>query len=394
MLTHAESGAKTTLSAIAIATSLGVATFGQPAYADPPAPVLTCDARATLSRTGTKLVVHSPGTDQQRRLASMLPLRFGPFDRGIYGFEWVLFFLDEPIPGENARFHQADLLVRLEGPRSPWFRLTGPDPGGPQLVVSDPHPPSSVVRPATPNPMLPLFVVDATEEDTRSDVSLQYLIDLRPGRPRVPAFLECVGIIAWGACGVWDAAYADAHGPVACAWDATRDDFHCHETLKVETPWGGRSADREYWLLSPPEPPAAREARVSARLAPLVLAASHASAQGRQIDTIGPVRPVATLTRPAGGSLVLLGAAGDSSFFGARFLLGVLAKDGSVRVNPMVQPDLLPSFWNPDESEKSVVVPGEPHPGRLSFRAVRLASPAPGTSILRVKSPRDRLLRG
>lgn len=159
-----------------------------PAHAEEPVVgVLTCDAVAELSSpSGSKLVVHDPGPEQRRRLAAARPWRFGPFDVRVYGFEWVLFFLDEPAPRDDPRYRRGDLLVRLEGPRSPWLRMVGPDlrPNLPQLIVgAEGDGRNGVVRFATPDPAVPLFLVQATSDDQRSEVSLQYLIDFLPSSP-------------------------------------------------------------------------------------------------------------------------------------------------------------------------------------------------------------------
>lgn len=92
------------------------------------------------------------------------------------------------------------------------------------------------------------------------------------------------------------------------------------------------------------------------------------------------------LARPAGVRLVLLGAAGGSSSFGARFLLGVVAKDGSVRVSPVNESELSPPFWTLSEFDGAPVpVAGTVDPGDLSFRAVTLVSPERGPTILRIR---------
>jgi hypothetical protein len=368
---------------------LGAAMVPTPARTEESVPAFACEARASLSApSGARLVAHHPAADQQRRLAAAEPRRFGPFDRAAYGFEWVLFYVDVAGPGEDwGRFEPADVLLRFEGPRSPWFRIAGLETSGPQLIVcraSDAE--HGAVRRATPDSTLPLFVVEATTEDTRSDVTLQYLIDLRPGRPRVPALLECVEMIAWGACGVWDASYASVSGPIACSWQGDDADFRCQETQGIEAPWGGRSAVREFMLLSPPEAEAVREARVSSELAGLARACAAGPSARRDVDAIGPVHCVTVLARVGGGSLVLLGAAGSSSSFGARFFLGTVAKDGSAQVRLVIERDLSPSFWRLGEFDgRPLAVPGTPQPGELSFRAWPLASVERGPTILRVR---------
>jgi hypothetical protein len=243
-----------------------------------------------------------------------------------------------------------------------------------------------VARLATPDPALPLFVVEATEEETRSAVSLQYLIDLRPGRARVPALLECVEVVAWGGCGAFDAGYGSVSGPIACVWEAAQGDFHCREMQGIGTLWGDRSAVREYLLLSKREPDTVVASRVSSQLSELVAAAASAPSAHREVQTLGPVHSFATLPRPGGGRLVLMGAAGVSSSFGARFLLGVVENDGAVRAGTVDESELSPSFWAPGElDDGSAVVHGTPTPGELSFRAFTLASTKPGPTVLRVR---------
>jgi len=280
--------------AAAVALSVGVVFTSPLGGAEPEErSAIACDLRGDLSvPSGRRLVVHHPGPEQERRLAAARPRSFGPFDRGVYGFERVLFYVDVPEPDGSWRVQEADLLIRLDGPRSPWFRMveSGRRAELPQLSMSR-GPEGQNVRAATPDPAVPLFVVELTMNDGRSDVTSQYLVDLRPGRPRVPALLECVEVLSWGACGAWDAGYSWPSGPVACAWERDRGDFQCRETSAVSTPWGSRTSVREFALLSAPEREETRATRLASELGAFAASAAGDPSARRDVETIGPSTP-------------------------------------------------------------------------------------------------------
>jgi hypothetical protein len=110
------------------------------------------------------------------------------------------------------------------------------------------------LQPATPDASLPLFVLRYHSQLTGNSGiarnSHQLLLDLRSGRPEIPAAADCVDWeVTLGTCG--ERANRDFyHDNLHCVWQTPADDFHC----KLETLFSGgvpyRRAERDFYLIA------------------------------------------------------------------------------------------------------------------------------------------------
>jgi len=180
-----------------------------------------------------------------------------------------------PLPGADLRTTaRLKLAVRLVGPRGEqWFgleqqngnakaplnkllyvgrELTGGDDQSDQSDGQNSEGSSGPwlkVAPATPDPALPIFVLQYEFQDqvktATSTVENRLLVDLRSGRPQLKA-VQCIDWESAGACGA-PAASSIANN-LRCLWDNAARDFRCTMTEAFGPSTAMRAASRDFYL--------------------------------------------------------------------------------------------------------------------------------------------------
>lgn len=193
-----------------------------------------------------------------------------------HGFTSVGFYGQRvPLPGADLKTTgRVKLAVRLVGPRGDrWFdlepqnadakaplnkllyvgrELTG---GDDQSDQSDPQTneggaPWLKIAPATPDPALPIFVLQYEFQDqvksASSTVENRLLVDLRSGRPQLSRAVQCIDWESAGACGAPASSIASN---LHCAWENAARDFRCTMTEAFGPSTAIRAATRDFYLL-------------------------------------------------------------------------------------------------------------------------------------------------
>jgi hypothetical protein len=360
---------------------------------------LRCDTGAQDRSTETRLVASSVTPPSTPQLKTNPSWKFGPFNRRLYGFDYVTFFIDEVGPFEDGlggEYGPIDVVVRVEGTETALLRVRpqrvsdaqrGALYGARGLAAAQdgsytPH----TIRLATNNGALPLFVVELGKGDWRGDVTDTFLLDLRRNRKRVPLRFTCVGDRISGACGAFDVSYQFAQENIHCPWSDTDREFHCEVEERVETTWGSRVATR-YLPLSGQRDPGVAVERESATQVEQLARRFVSKQEGPPVDTgkWGLVHAIVAVPAEAGGSLVLLGTAGLSTRFGARFLVVKLDRNSRATLHPAADAPIQPAYWQDLREVTEVIVSGRPGRSELSFGAQRLESSSDVTTLLRVR---------
>jgi len=191
------------------------------------------------------------------------------------------------------------------------------------------------VAPATPDPSLPVFLLQYEFQDqvktASSTVETRLLVDLRSGRPQLSKAIQCVGWESAGACGA-PAASAIANN-LRCLWDAAARDFHC----TMSSPFGAstalRPATRDFYLLGgKPAPAEWSSAETPPNIETLAVRLSKdpaASASNRIVPGFGPVTLLARYKDMVPGSEVFLFASpGAQANVSAQFSLVTVPAQG------------------------------------------------------------------
>jgi hypothetical protein len=360
---------------VGVALLCGASTAAAQAAAQPA--VLSCDSQAEIVRERLpRLAAYQPGALQLAALKKAWHRRFGPFNRATYGFSSVDFYLRSPNPSEDfdGEYGPAEIVVRL-GSRTPrWFKVV---PSGdkyadermlfaPKDIGADSE--SEAVRLATNDPRLPLFIVHLGEAGFRGSVEWQHVIDLRPNRRRMPVAIECTTLENQGACGTWDAQYRDTSTNVSCAWEPKLGDFRCAMTVRLQTPWGGRTSHIEQTLIDTGRLPLRSLDGVLQRLAkagPGDIDAALAAVS----EFTGPARLVMQRPTPDGGKWMLVGVAGRASFFDARFTV-IRVQNGQPTVHDAIELPLGPDYWlnGSDSTHPAIALRGRVTPSALAMQ--------------------------
>lgn len=217
------------------------------------------------------------GQDAIEQWQARPALAFDGFDENRYGFRQIaLYRWREPVQRESDSgdsgsadadaVYRAQLAVRLMGARGDqWFELNagtgekatpdellylqaGADAGGDGEQAAAAMAQAFSIRPATPDPALPLFLLDFSySTPATGPVVNRLLLDARSGTPQISRAVQCMQAQPAGA-GVCDVPDRTLYDNLRCAWESASADFHCAMT----SPFGGgntaRSARRDFYL--------------------------------------------------------------------------------------------------------------------------------------------------
>ena len=201
-------------------------------------------------------------------------LAFEGFDEKKYGFRQIAFYRwREPLElggDSTAPMAGAILAVRLVGSHGDrWFEwepisANADDPhsatprdllyiqagqeGETPEQVSDSLVQSFIVRPASSDPTLPLFLLEfGYTANSTGPVLNRLLLDARTGKPEISKAVQCVEPPA--ANGTCDSPKRITYDHLSCSWDQPAGDFRCNMT----SPFGedsGRLAARPFYLFA------------------------------------------------------------------------------------------------------------------------------------------------
>lgn len=109
------------------------------------------------------------------------------------------------------------------------------------------------IKPATPNPSVPLFLLDYAYNDSGANASGTIrnllLLDLYKAAPRVAKAAQCINWEGGGACEAPDtsAAFRDT---LNCSWDPAENDFRCTLVAAYGGEFSTLTGQRTFYLLS------------------------------------------------------------------------------------------------------------------------------------------------
>ena len=254
------------------------------------------------------------------------------------------------------------------------------------LPEGQPDVPDSI-RLATPS-RVPLFAVGLDHYDTLSTSADIFLVDLRRNRKRLPLSFTCVDDLIAGSCGAYDTPYQSPQVTLDCQWRDSAREFHCRVEERAEATWGARVSTADLPLSGQPDPGVAVGKESTEQVERL--ARRTVSKQGPSfVDTgqWGIVHAIDVVPAESGGSLVLLGAAGLSSRFGARFLVVKLDRDLGATLYSVTDVPIRPAYWQHvyDNDLTEIIIGGRPSRSNLSFAVQRLESSRDLKALVRVR---------
>ena len=260
------------------------------------------------------------GQDAIEQWQARPALAFDGFDEKRYGFRQVAFYRwREPLQAQTDNggsgtadadsVYRVQLAVRLMGARGDqWFELNsangekatpdellymeaGADAGGDEEQAAAAIAQTFSIRPATPDPALPLFLLDFSySSPATGPVVNRLLLDARPGSPQISKAVQCMQGQP-DAGGVCDVADRTVYDNLRCAWEAATGDFHCAMTSPFGGGNSGRIARRDFYLFS--DKPALPDwyAQSPADLGALAiqLRSQTGTASGVMVPGLGPV---------------------------------------------------------------------------------------------------------
>lgn len=301
-------------------------------------------------------------------------LAFDGFDEKRYGFHQIALYrwrvplqsqdASEPEPDSGAAgaqsVYRAALAVRLMGVRGDrWFEL---NPSGPQRATPDDllymqtaadttgdqedsgtqdQSAASIaqsfsIRPATPDPALPIFVLDFSySSGAAGSVSNRLLLDARGGKPQISRAVQCVG--SEPGDGVCNVPGSTTYDNLRCAWEPASGDFRCAMTSPFGAENAARIARKDFYLYSGrPALPDWYTAQTWPDLATLALQLSRSQtgvASGVMLPEFGPVTLLVRYKDLLPGTEQFVFASpGAGSRVNAHFSLVTISSEGRARV--------------------------------------------------------------
>jgi hypothetical protein len=292
-------------------------------------------------------------------------LAFDGFDETRYGFRQIaLYRWREPVQGEGDSgdsgsaaadaVYRAQIAVRLMGARGDrWFELNagsgekttpdellylqaGADAGGGDEQAAAAMAQAFSIRPATPDPALPLFLLDFSySTPATGPVVNRLLLDARSGRPQISKAVQCLQAQPAGA-GICDVPDRTLYDNLRCDWESGSGDFRCAMT----SPFGGgntaRSARRNFYLFSQkPAMPDWYTAQSPADLGALAVQLRNqtGTASGVMVPDLGPVMLLARYKDLLPGSEVFIFASpGAGAKVNAHLSLVIVPAQGRATV--------------------------------------------------------------
>jgi hypothetical protein len=323
-------------------------------------------------------------------------LAFEGFDEKKYGFRQIAFYRwREPLQQDGdspAPVSTASLAVRLVGSRiDQWFEWRQSpsvsdssgsatpndllsiqaDPGNESPEqLADTVAQTFIIRPATTDPALPLFLLEFGYSGSNGTVVNRLLLDGRSGSPQIGKAVQCLEAApAGGACDVLTRAGSDN---LSCAWEAASADFRCSRT----SPFGDNSprmSRAAFYLFS--AKPAALDWSAAQTLPDVgelavELSKSRAPANAIMVPDLGPVTLLARYKDLLPGDEVFLFASpGSGATVNAHFSLVRVSAQGRATVQDI--PKSVLSGEKTDESQRPVGF--TPVPGNDRYRTMPLA---------------------
>jgi len=278
-----------------------------------------------------------------------------------------------PLPGADLRTTaRMKLAVRMIGPRGDqWFELEQQNAGGTaplskllyigrELTGGDDQSDQSdaqigegssgpwlKVAPATPDPAMPIFILQYEFQDqvktATSTVENRLLVDLRSGRPQLTKAVQCIDWESAGACGA--PAASSIADNLHCLWDNSARDFRCTMTEAFGPSTALRAATRDFYLLG--EKTAVAEwynAETPPDIESLALRLSKdpaASASNTIVPNLGPVTLLARYNDLVPGNEVFVFASpGTQANVSAQFSLVTVPSQGRPTVHAVPESEI------------------------------------------------------
>jgi len=156
------------------------------------------------------------------------------------------------------------------------------------------------ITPATPEPTLPMFVINFEYHNTSANaggtIGNELLLDLRGGASQIVKAAECIDWDGGGACTAPDTANA-VYDNLSCRWEQPASDFHCTMVGAFGGDYAARVGERDFYLISNKTARAKwQTGNTPADLAGLALRLSRdpkATARSVMVPKLGPVNLLA-----------------------------------------------------------------------------------------------------